>query len=356
MLALAGGPHNAHPLTSILASGAMAGLPGWRLRGDTAAPGKGRRQVDQLRAMRVFQAVVQSGSLSAAARQLGLSAPAVTRQVQALEEELGARLFHRTSRHLSLTEAGELYFRQAEQILAQIEEARDAVANLQAVPRGTLRVHARVLVGQIWIAPALPRFLAANPDLRVDLLLSNAIVDPVERQLDLDIRIGTLADSSLIARRLATSERIVCAAPDYLARRGTPRAPEDLTGQNCLTYRLNLGRPVWRFLDRAGALTEVPVTGSLQTDSGPALLAAARAGLGIALLPDWSVLEDLRAGRLIRLFPARRVSHMEFENGIYAVYAETRRMPTKLRVFLDFLGEMFREGLGPPDTPPAIPR
>lgn len=311
--------------------------------------------MDQLRAMRVFQAVVQSGSLSSAARQLGLSAPAVTRQVQALEEELGARLFHRTSRHLSLTEAGELYLRQAEQILAQIEEARDAVANLQAVPRGTLRVHARVLVGQLWIAPALPRFLAANPELRVDLLLSNATVDPVERQLDLDIRIGALADSSLIARRLATSERIVCAAPEYLARRGAPREPADLAGHNCLTYRLNLGRPVWRFLDEAGALTEVPVAGNMQTDSGPALLAAARAGLGIALLPDWSILDELRTGRLKRLFPAQRVSHMEFENGIYAVYAQSRRMPTKLRAFLDFLGDLFREGLGAPDTPPALP-
>lgn len=311
--------------------------------------------MDQLRAMRVFQAVVHCGSLSSAARQLGLSAPAVTRQVQALEEDLGARLFHRTSRHLSLTEAGELYHRQVEQILAQIEEARDAVANLQAVPRGTLRVHARVLVGQTWIAPALPRFLAANPEMRVDLLLSNAIMDPVERQLDLDIRIGALADSSLVARRLATSERIVCAAPDYLARCGVPLEPSDLPRHNCLTYRLNLGRPVWRFLDPAGVLTEIPVAGNLQTDSGPALLAAARAGLGLALLPDWSVLEDLRAGRMVRLFPGYRVSHMEFENGVYAVYAKTRRMPTKLRVFLDFLGELFREGLGPADMPPKLP-
>ncbi|MGG5807670.1 LysR family transcriptional regulator [Falsiroseomonas sp. CW058] len=311
--------------------------------------------MDSLRAMRVFQAVVQSGSLSSAGRQLGLSAPSVTRQIQALEEELGARLFHRTSRHLSLTEAGELYHRQVEQILAQIEDAKAAVANLQAVPRGTLRVHARVLVGQLWIVPALPRFLAANPEVKVDLLLSNLAVDPVERQVDVDIRIGALADSRLIARRLATSERILCAAPSYLARHPPPRGPADVARHDCLTYRINLGRPVWRFLDPAGALTEVPVAGSFQTDSGPALLSAATAGLGLALLPDWSILEELRDGRLVRLLPGLRVSHMEFDNGIHAVYPDSRRMPTKLRSFLDFLSDHFRDRLGPPDTPPRLP-
>jgi DNA-binding transcriptional LysR family regulator len=310
--------------------------------------------MDALRAMRVVQAVVQTGSLSSAARQLGLSAPSVTRQIQALEEELGARLFHRTSRHLTLTEAGELYHRHTEQILAQIEDARAAVANLQAVPRGMLRVHARVLVGLLHIAPALPRFLAANPEVQVDLLLSNAVVDPVERQVDVDIRIGALADSSLIARRLATSERVVCAAPAYLARHPAPERPADLARHDCLTYRLNMGRPVWRFLDAAGALTEIPVAGSLQTDSGPALLEAARGGLGIALMPDWSVLEEVRGGRLIRLFSDHRVSHMEFENGIHALYPDSRRMPTKLRVFLDFLSDWFRARIGPPDAPPRL--
>lgn len=311
--------------------------------------------MDQFRAMQIFQMVVQSGSFSSAGRQLGLSAPAITRQIQALEEELSARLFHRTSRHLSLTEAGEVYFRQVEQILAQIIEAREAVANLQAVPRGTLRVHSRVLVGELWIAPALPRFLAANPELRVDLMMSNETVDPVERQLDLDIRIGALTDSSLIARRLATSERIVCAAPEYLRRRGIPLTPADLEGHNCIAYRINLGRPIWRFLDSVGTLTEVPVGGALQTDSGPATLAAAREGLGIVVVPDWAVLEELRTGRLCRLFSTYRVSHREFENGIYAVYARSRQTPTKLRVFLTFLTELFRLELGSSNTPPVIP-
>ncbi|PZW51083.1 LysR family transcriptional regulator [Humitalea rosea] len=308
--------------------------------------------MDTLRAMRVFQTVVQSGSLSSAGRQLGLSAPSVTRQIQALEEDLGARLFNRTSRRLALTEAGELYHRQVEQVLQQIEDARASVANLQTVPRGMLRVHTRVLVGMRFIVPALPHFLAANPEVSVDLLMSNFAVDLVDRHVDVDIRIGQLADSSLIARKLASSERIVCAAPAYLARHAAPVGPADLARHNCLTYRLNLGRPVWRFLDAAGALTEVSVTGNMQSDSGPALVAAAVSGLGLALLPDWSVLDELREGRLIRLFPEHRASHMEFENGVYAVYLDSRRMPTKLRVFLDFLAEAFRTRLGPIDPPP----
>lgn len=310
--------------------------------------------MDTLRAMRVVQAVVQTGSLSSAARRLGLSAPSVTRQIQSLEEELGARLFHRTSRHLTLTEAGDLYHRQVEQILVQIEDAKASVANLQAVPRGVLRVHARVLVGQLHIVPALPHFLSAHPEVAVDLMLSNRTVDPVERQVDVDIRIGALTDSSLIARRLATSERILCGAPAYLARRPPPAVPADLAGHDCLTYRLNLGRPVWRFLDAGATLTEVPVSGSLQSDSGPALLEAAKAGVGLALLPDWSVLDELRTGRLVRLLPGYRVSHVEFENGIYAVYPESRRMPSKLRVFLDFLGGWFRMRVGPHGAPPRI--
>ena len=262
-------------------------------------PDEGGLAVDSLQAMRVFQAVVQNGSFSSAGRRLGFSAPWVTRQIQALEQELGARLFNRTSRRLALTEAGELYLRQVEQILQQIEDTKAAVANLQAVPRGTLRVHSRVLVGMQHVLPALPRFLAANSEVKVDLVMSNFAVDLVERNVDVDIRIGKLADSSLIARKLATSERIVCAAPAYLARHQAPRTPTDLARHNCLTYRINLGRPVWRFLDRAGALTEVPVTGNLQSDSGPALVSAALAGLGIALLPDWSIIGDLRAGRLV---------------------------------------------------------
>lgn len=303
----------------------------------------GGNAVESLRAMRVFVTVVQNGSLSSAGRLLGMSPASVSRNLQTLEEELGARLVHRTSRRLTLTEAGELYARQAEQILHQVEEANASVSSLELQPRGTLRVHSRMLVGQQYIVPALPRFLAAHPEVRVDLSLSNTPVDLIERNVDVDIRIGKLVDSALMVRKLVNSERIVCATPAYLASRPVPREPMDLMQQNCLTYRVNMGRTVWRFMDQAGGLTEVPVDGTFRTDNGPAVVAAAQSGIGIALLPDWSIHRELRSGQLVRLFPEYTVSYSEFENGIYAVYLQTRHMPAKLRAFLDFLAALFRE-------------
>jgi DNA-binding transcriptional LysR family regulator len=305
--------------------------------------------------MRVFVSVVQSGSLSSAGRLLGLSPASVSRQLHALEEELGTLLIHRTSRRLTLTEAGELYARQVEQILHQVEEANASVSRLEVRPRGLLRVHSRVLVGTQYIVPAIPDFLAAYPEVRIDLSMSNVPVDLVERNVDVDIRIGKLADSALMVRKLASSERLICATPDYVTRHGAPVRPEDLAGHNCLTYRLNLGRAVWRFRDTAGALSEVPVSGSFQADNGPALVEATRAGVGIALLPDWSITRELRSGQLVHLLRDHTASIAEFENGIYAVYLQTRHMSAKLRVFIDFLAALFRERLarGRSDQPPG---
>src|SRR5262245_32743283 len=259
--------------------------------------------MEWLRSMRLFVGVVQNGSLSAAGRQHGLSPASVSRHISALEESVGGRLLNRTSRKLTLTEAGEIYFQKTEDILRQIVEANDSVAQLQANPRGTLRVHARMLVGHQYIVPALPDFMKQYPEITVDLLLSNHPVDLVENNVDVDIRIGKLVDSSLIARKLVASERIVCATPGYVKRSGPLESPTDLAAHNCLTYRLNLGRATWRFKQPDGEVIEVPVAGTFQTDNGQALLAATRAGLGIALMPDWSINDDLAAGRLVRLFP-----------------------------------------------------
>lgn len=296
--------------------------------------------------MRLFVGVVQNGSLSAAGRQHGLSPASVSRHISALEESVGGRLLNRTSRKLTLTEAGEIYFQKIEHILQQITEANDSVAQLQSVPRGTLRVHSRMLVGHQYIVPALPDFMKQYPDIKVDLLLSNQVVDLVEQNIDVDIRIGKLVDSSLIARKLASSERIVCAAPQYLSQRGPIAAPDDLVNHNCLTYRLNLGRTVWKFKESDGGLVEVPVTGSLQSDNGQALLAATLAGVGIALMPDWSIRDDVAAGRLVQIFPKHRVSYEAFENGIYAVYQKSRHQSKKVRAFVEFLNALFKQRLG----------
>ena len=295
-----------------------------------------------LRTMRVFAAVAHQGSLSAAGRQLGLSPASVSRQISGLEEQLGARLLNRTSRSMTLTSTGEIYLRHAEAILQQIEEMQAEVSQREQQPSGTLRVHSRLLIGTLILVPNLPRFLQAHPAISVDLSMSNHAIDLADRNIDVDIRIGKLAESALVARRLATSERVVCAAPGYLARSPAIRAPEDLATHNCLTYRLSMGRTVWRFADAESRTTEVPVDGTLTTDNGPALHAAALAGLGIVLMPDWSVREEIRAGRLVRLFPEYRVSHLEFENGVFAVYQRSRHLSARVRVFIDFLVELFR--------------
>jgi len=211
--------------------------------------------------------------------------------------------------------------------------------------RGTLRVHSRVLVGHLHVVPLLPDFLARYPEVNVDLMMSNRVIDVVEQNIDVDIRIGKLVDSSLVARKLATSERIVCAAPRYLDKHAAIEAPADLAAHNCLTYRINVGRTVWRFLDAAGALQEIPVTGNLTMDNGYALLSATLAGAGVALMPDWSVRDDLAAGRLRRILPGFRASHVEFDNGIYAVFQKSRHMSAKVRAFIDYLAEAFEQRL-----------
>lgn len=296
-----------------------------------------------LRTMSLFAAIAHHGSLSAAARKLGLSPASVSRQITALEEQLGARLLNRTSRSMTLTSTGEIFLRHAENILHQVEEMQVEVSQREQQPSGLLRVHSRMLVGTLVLMPNLPRFLQAHPQITVELAMSNHAIDLAERNVDVDIRIGKLTESALIARRLATSERVVCAAPAYLAGRPAIREPADLMRQNCLTYRLGMGRTVWRFVDAAGQTAEVPVTGSLTTDNGPALHAAALAGLGIALMPDWSVREDIRAGRLVRLFASHRASHLEFENGVFAVYQRSRHLSARVRVFIDFLVEIFKD-------------
>lgn len=296
--------------------------------------------MDWLQPMRIFVSVVQNGSLSSAGRELGLSPASVSRHISALEQSLGCRLVNRSSRKLTLTEAGELYFSKVEQILQRVAEANDSVAQLQTTPRGTLRVHSRMLVGHLIVVPALPDFLSLHPGLRIDLLLSNHAVDLVERNIDVDIRIGKLNDSSLVARRLVAAERALCAAPAYLAAHSPARVPADLASHNCLTYRINVGQTVWRFIDAGGTMQEVQVGGSLQSDNGLALLSATLAGAGIALMPDWAIREPLADGRLVRLLPEYRVSHIEFDNGVYAVYQRTL-MSAKVRAFIDFLATTF---------------
>lgn len=292
-----------------------------------------------LQSVEVFLEVAQLGSLSSAGRKLGMSPATVSRQVSSLEQLLNATLFHRSSRQMSLTEAGHTYKSLIEPIISQIEEASLAVEQLQSNPCGILRVHSRMMVGQQYLVPLLPEFLALYPDVDVDLSMSNFAVDVIEQGLDVDIRIGKLSDSSLHARRIANSRRLVVAAPsllDKIAHQLT--SPADLAQVDCLTYRLQQGAVIWRFM-RGMEEIEVPVTGRFQTNNGMSILAAVIDGAGVALMSDWAVREMLADGRLVALFTDYKASHSDYENGIYAVFEKRDYLPGKTRVFIDFLCE-----------------
>ncbi|MEJ1978687.1 MAG: LysR substrate-binding domain-containing protein [Acetobacteraceae bacterium] len=284
----------------------------------------------------------------------------VFRHINALEDMLGAQLLNRTSRKLSLTEAGDLYSKRLEQILTEIQETHADVAQLQMVPRGTLRVHCRVSLGAQHVAPALPDFLTRYPEVRLDLSLSDRAVDMVQENIDVAIRIGQMRDSSLIVRKLAISPRIVCASPAYLVAHPKPEVPNDLISHNCLTYRNAVMHPTWRFM-RNRKVDEIRVTGNLLADHAEVVRLGALSGLGIALLPEWSIGGDLREGLLIPLLLDYEATPIGFDNGIYAVMQRSRHRSMKVRLFLDFLVALFRErrhwgrDAAPEDVSPATP-
>jgi DNA-binding transcriptional LysR family regulator len=292
--------------------------------------------MDALDGIAVFARVVDAGSFSVAARRLGISKSAASAQVKRLEERLGVRLLNRTTRRLAPTEAGAAYYRHCTRILAEAEAAEREAAALHAEPRGTLRISAPDAFGSMHVAPAVPEFVARYPDVAIDLSLSAAHVDLVEAGLDLAIRIGTLADSALVVRRLAPSRPLLCASPAYLAARGEPHEPRALARHNCLRVNVLPWGGEWRLASRSGEV-RVTVDGNLRSDSAEALRAAALAGLGIALLPSWAVADELRAGRLRRVLPRWELP----ASAISAAYPSGRQMSAKVRAFVDHLARRF---------------
>ncbi|HEX7891804.1 MAG TPA: LysR family transcriptional regulator [Ramlibacter sp.] len=287
--------------------------------------------------VRIFVITLQTGSLSAAGRSLGLSAATISRRITSLEEELGVQLLDRTSRSLEATEAGQIFLRRAESILEDMAQAENAVRHARQAPEGRLRVHSRTLVGIQLIAPLLREFSARYPDLTVDLHLSEGTVNLVEQNYDIDIRIGKLEDSSYVMRKLAAGERVLVTSPEYVASHPPVKTPEDLLqGHNCLTYRKAQEPTSWRYL-QGDQVHELHITGTLHSNNGEVLRRAALSGLGLALLADWSVREDIQAGRLVRLLPEYRLSGSSFDNGVYALFRHTQMLPKRVRVFVDFL-------------------
>jgi DNA-binding transcriptional LysR family regulator len=287
--------------------------------------------------LRTFVEVVHRGSFAQAARRLDLAPSMVSRAVSALEAELGVRLLQRTSRQLSLSDAGSTFYEQVRGLLDQLERATDEVRHAHAKIQGTVRLTTTVAFGQALIVPLLPELHELHPGLEVELLLSDAVKDIVADRIDLAIRLGPPTDSSLIGYRLAQMRYHVCASPAYLERHGHPSTPSDLARHDCLRFPMPGFRTRWTFRDAAGSENAVDVKGWLVASSALALRQAALDGLGPVLLGHWLVDQDVSSGRMIDLFPDHEVTASSFDSAAWLLYPSRAYLPRRVRAVADFL-------------------
>ena len=290
--------------------------------------------MQDLERMAIFARVVETKSFSAAARDLGLSKSLVSKQVTQLEKSLGARLLNRTTRNMSLTEAGAVFYEHCARIVEELEEAKLAVGLLHSEPRGILKMSASVAFGTLHIAPALPAFLSRHPDLKIDLAITDRLVDLAEEGYDVAIRIAAELAPNLVARRLAPVNRKICATPEYFERMGIPETPHDLEHHNCLRYTIFNPQAPWRLKGPDGEIL-VETSGNLTLNDDEALSQAVLGGLGVALLPTFIIGNDLQNGRLKSVLS----EYIPRERDIYAVYLPNRHLSAKVRAFIDYLIE-----------------
>ncbi len=295
--------------------------------------------MNSLTEIAIFVKVVELSSFTAAAEALEMSQPVVSKAVTRLEEKLGARLLNRTTRRLSLTEAGAELYGRSVRALAEIEDAQLEVARFQTEPRGTLRVSAPTSFSILHLGPVLQAFTSRFPGVSVEMHLDDRQIDLIEEGYDVAIRIARLQDSNLVARRLAPCEQVLCASPDYLAKRGTPERPEDLLAHSCIVYSLLATPREWRFTDAAGETHVVPISGAIVSNNGLLNRSAAVAGAGIVLLPTFYIGDELRSGALVAVLTEFKPTEL----AIYAVYPERRNLTPKVRAFVDFLAATFAE-------------
>jgi DNA-binding transcriptional LysR family regulator len=298
--------------------------------------------MDRLQAMRVFTAVVETGSFSRAAEQLHLSATAASRHVAELEKHLGAQLLQRSTRRIHLTEIGTNYYDRCRLILADVEEAEAQAATSESQPKGILRISLPHSFGLRYIAPLIPEFSRRYPELQLELSFSDRRVDLVEEGIDMAIRITGDLKTSLIARKLAPVRMSCCAAPSYLNAHGTPRTPEELGQHNCITYSYAQNSNAWTFI-QDGKPQEFPVKGRLRSNSGDLGRLAALDGLGITTLPDFIICDDLRSGSLIALLPGHPIPSIN----VYAVYLPGARRAARIKAMVEYLWDALGRGSPP---------
>lgn len=286
--------------------------------------------------MVTFARVVEVRSFSQAARDLGASKSRISKAIARLERALAARLLNRSTRGLSLTEVGTVFFEHCRRVRDEADEAIAAVTRLHSAPRGVLKLTAPVAFGTLHVAPALSEFLGRYPDLGIDMTITDRVVDLVEEGYDLAIRITTDPGQDVVARKLAPIRRVACATPDYFQRRGVPKTPQDLRQHNCLHYTHFSAQGEWHFKGPGGDIT-VPLSGDLRINDDEALSRAVLGGLGVALLPTFIIGQDLQAGRLQAVLS----DYVPLERHVYAVYLPGIHSPPKVRAFVEFLRERF---------------
>ena len=277
-----------------------------------------------------FVAVAEAESFTKASKRLGISTAQVSRQVSALETRMATKLFHRTTRKVSVTEVGKIYYQHCRQVLDGLEEAERAITNLQSTPRGLLKITAPVTYGEGTLAPLINDFIAKYPELEIKITLTNQKIDLIDEGFDLAVRLGQLEDSSMMAKRLGSRTQYVCASPNYLSTYGLPHSLSELEQHNCLQGTLDY----WRFQEN-GKTRNIRVRGNLTCNSGHALVDAAIKNIGIIQLPDYYVLPFIESGQLVPILEQNR----QPEEGIWALYPHNRHLSPKVRMLLDYLSE-----------------
>ncbi|MER9439815.1 LysR family transcriptional regulator [Mesorhizobium sp. M0340] len=289
--------------------------------------------------MAAFAAIAEARSFTKAAARIGRDATILSRRLASLEERLGVRLLHRTTRSVSLTEAGSEFLVRVRAILAAVDEAEAAAsAHAGGGPRGVLRLALPGSFGRMWIAPLLPQFLAEFPDVRIEAEFSNRFADLVAENFDVAVRLGALDDSRLVARKVATRRRLLCAAPSYLARRGTPTEPEALLEHSCLGFSGFQTFPAWEMTDSSGRRVSIEVSGPLVTDDAEVLVEAAVQGVGLMMSTDWLVGRELADGRLV---PVLEDWTLADEGAVYVAMPSAKGQAAKTRAFADWIGKRF---------------
>ena len=294
----------------------------------------------EISVLKIFTEVMRQGSFAAVARKRNIDPSSISRSIAGLEQELGIRLFQRTTRKLSPTEAGITYFHRIEPLLEEMQQAVEMITESEQ-PMGTIKVTTAVSFGCKCIIPLLPELSQLYPKLTVDLMLTDKRVDLLTERIDLAIRLGKIQDSSLTAKRLMLTRYYVCASPEYIRRSPNIVKPEDITNHNCLLFPIPNFRTRWLFKDDRDKITKVPINGNTIISSAIGLRQCALASMGLTLLPHWLIDEDLALGRLIKVLPSYSVTATDFVTSAWLVYPSRSYIPSKVKVFVDFLQKKF---------------